>query len=179
MSRIGRKPISVPGEVTVENTHETVVVRGPKGTLSLSIPAHYRIVKEEGGVRVEAPAGRGYNALWGTTRALISNTVAGVSKGWEKRLEIEGIGYSASLDNANLILQVGFTHPVVIEPPEGIQFAVERNVVTVRGIDKQCVGQVAARIRNVRKPEPYKGKGIRYQGEVVRRKAGKRAVGAG
>lgn len=178
MSRIGKKLIPIPRDVTVEDNRETVVVRGPKGTLSCAISPHYRIVMEERGMRVEAPAGRGYSALWGTTRALLSNTIEGVSNGWEKKLEIEGIGYSASLDNVDLILQVGFTHPVVIEPPEGVQFTVERNVVTVRGIDKQLVGQIAAKIRSVRKPEPYKGKGIRYQGEVVRRKAGKRAVGA-
>lgn len=178
MSRIGKKPIPIPTEVTVEDTREAVVVRGPKGTLSLTVPSRYRIVREGEEVRVEAPAGRGRDALWGTIRALLSNTVEGVSKGWEKKLEIEGIGYSARLDNADLILQVGFTHPVVIKPPEGIRFAVERNVVTIRGIDKQLVGQIAAKIRSVRKPEPYKGKGIRYQGEVIRRKAGKRAVSA-
>jgi large subunit ribosomal protein L6 len=178
MSRIGKKLIPIPAEVTVEDTHETVVVRGPKGTLSLELPARYRIVKEEEGMRVEAPAGRGHSALWGTMRALILNNVEGVTKGWEKKLEIEGIGYSARLDNVSLVLQVGFTHPVIIEPPEGIQFTVERNVVTIRGINKQLVGQVAATIRSVRKPEPYKGKGIRYQGEIIRRKAGKRAVGA-
>ena len=179
MSRIGKKPIFTPQEVTLEQAPEAVVVRGPKGTLSFAVPPHYRVISEEGHIRVEAPEGRGHRALWGTMRALLSNTIEGVSKGWEKKLEIEGIGYSARLDNANLILQVGFTHPVIIEPPEGIQFTVERNAVTVSGIDKQLVGQVAAKIRSVRKPEPYKGKGIRYQGEVVRRKAGKRAVGAG
>lgn len=178
MSRIGKKPIPLPAEVTVENIHETVVVRGPKGTLSLAIPTRYRIIQEERGMCVEAPAGRSRHALWGTVRALLYNIVEGVTKGWEKKLEIEGIGYSARLDAGNLILNVGFTHPVLIKPPEGIEFTVERNVITVRGIDKQRVGQIAAKIRSARKPEPYKGKGIRYQGEVVRRKAGKRAVGA-
>jgi large subunit ribosomal protein L6 len=177
MSRIGRKPISVPDSVTVEVAPGSVAVKGPKGELSQQLSADMKVEQADGTVTVERPTDRGeHRALHGLTRSLIANMVEGVTDGFEKRLEIQGVGYRASLKGKSLEMALGYSHPVSIEPPEGIEFEVPQPTeVIVRGIDKQLVGQVAADIRKRRPPEPYKGKGIRYRGEHVARKVGKRA----
>jgi len=192
MSRIGKKPIEILEGVEVKVEGNKVKVKGPKGELEKEFSPEMRIELKEGKVFVSpqaetpqenqlATAGRTKKtkALWGLTRALISNLILGVTNGFEKKLEIEGLGYRASTEEEGLILQVGFTHPVKIKSPAGIKFLVEKNIITVLGPDKELVGQIAAKIRKVRPPEPYKGKGIRYIGEQIRRKAGKRAVTAG
>ena len=175
MSRIGRKPITVPDGVEIDVGSERVNVKGPRGELSQGVSADMKIEQENGTLTVARPTDRGeHRALHGLTRSLIANMVEGVTEGFEKRLEIQGVGYRAQLKGKSLEMALGFSHPVSIEPPEGIEFEVPQPTeVIVRGIDKQLVGQVAANIRSIRKPEPYKGKGVRYQGEVVRRKAGK------
>ena len=178
MSRIGRKPIEVPEGVTVEvSPGGDVKVSGPLGRLEQRVPTRMKISQEEGVVTVARPSDRGDDrALHGLTRTLVANMVEGVTKGFEKHLEIQGVGYRAALRGSDLELQVGFSHPVTITPREGISFDVPLPTqVIVKGTDKQAVGQTAAEIRKVRPPEPYKGKGIRYQGEHVRRKVGKRA----
>ena len=178
MSRIGRQPIEIPSGVTVEvSPGGSVTVTGPLGTLSQRVPARMAIAQEDGVVTVSRPTERGDDrALHGLTRTLVANMVEGVTKGFEKHLEIQGVGYRAALRGADLELSVGYSHPVTIEPRQGISFEVPvPTQIVVKGIDKQAVGQIAAEIRKVRPPEPYKGKGIRYEGEYVRRKVGKRA----
>jgi large subunit ribosomal protein L6 len=177
MSRIGRKPISVPEGVTVSLAPGRVTVNGPKGELAQELSSRMEVVEEEGTLTVRRPTDRGPDrALHGLTRSLIANMVVGVTDGYEKQLEIQGVGYRAKLQGKALELSVGFSHPVSIPAPDGIEFEVPQPTqVIVRGIDKQLVGEVASRIRRVRPPEPYKGKGIRYAGEHVRRKVGKRA----
>ena len=178
MSRIGRTPIEIPSGVTVEiSPGGSVTVTGPLGTLSQRVPQRMAIAQEDGVVTVTRPTERGEDrALHGLTRTLVANMVEGVTKGFEKRLEIQGVGYRAQLKGSDLELAVGFSHAVTITPREGISFDVPQPTqVIVKGTDKQVVGQTAAEIRKVRPPEPYKGKGIRYQGEQVRRKVGKRA----
>jgi large subunit ribosomal protein L6 len=177
MSRIGRKPIAVPESVTVEVAPGHVSVKGPKGELDQTLSADMKVAQSDGVVTVERPTNRGdHRALHGLTRSLIANMVEGVTDGFEKRLEIQGVGYRAQLKGKNLELALGYSHPVVVEAPEGIDFEVpQQTEIIVRGIDKQLVGQVAADIRKRRPPEPYKGKGIRYRGEYVARKVGKRA----
>jgi large subunit ribosomal protein L6 len=177
MSRIGRKPITVPDGVTIEVATGRVEVKGPKGELRQEVSPDMRVEQENGSLVVERPTDRGdHRALHGLTRSLIANMVEGVTDGFEKRLEIQGVGYRANLRGRTLELALGFSHPVTIEAPEGIDFEVpQATEVVVRGIDKQLVGQVAADIRKRRPPEPYKGKGIRYRGEQVARKVGKRA----
>jgi large subunit ribosomal protein L6 len=177
MSRIGKKPIEVPAGVLVSVDPGRVTVSGPKGELRQTVPSRMQIKQEDGTITVERPTERGDDrALHGLTRSLIANMVEGVTNGFEKRLEIQGVGYRAAMSGTNLELQVGYSHPVRITPREGISFEVPvPTQVVVRGIDKQIVGQTAAEIRKVRPPEPYKGKGIRYEGEYVRRKVGKRA----
>jgi large subunit ribosomal protein L6 len=177
MSRIGKKPIPVPDGVTVEIAPELVSVKGPKGELSERVNRDRAIEQEDGAVVVRRPSDRGeHRALHGLTRSLIFNMVAGVTEGFEKRLEIQGVGYRAQLKGKNLELALGYSHPVPIEAPEGVEFEVPQPTqVIVRGISKQVVGETAARIRKQRPPEPYKGKGIRYEGEYVARKVGKRA----
>jgi len=178
MSRIGRQPIEIPSGVTVEiSPGGSVTVTGPLGTLSQRVPARMAISQEDGVVTVTRPTERGEDrALHGLTRTLVANMVEGVTNGFEKQLEIQGVGYRAQLKGSDLELAVGFSHPVTITPREGISFDVPQPThVIVKGTDKQVVGQTAAEIRKVRPPEPYKGKGIRYQGEQVRRKVGKRA----
>jgi large subunit ribosomal protein L6 len=177
MSRIGRKPIEIPQGVTVDVKPGEVMVKGPKGELSQSVSSQMTVAEENGTVTVTRPTDRGEDrALHGLTRSLIANMVVGVTDGFSKQLEIQGVGYRARLQGNALELSVGYSHPVSITAPEGIEFEVPQPTqVIVRGIDKQLVGEVAARIRRVRPPEPYKGKGIRYVGEHVRRKAGKRA----
>lgn len=176
MSRIGRMPVAVPAGVKVDIQGTNVHVKGPKGEMERSFSPSIGISMEDGTVIVQrssdAPTHR---ALHGTTRALVSNMITGVSSGFEKVLEIDGVGYRAEMQGANLVLYVGYSHPVTIEPPTGISFEVETKIrqIKVRGFDKEQIGQVAADIRKIRPPEPYKGKGIRYQGEKIRRKAGK------
>ena len=177
MSRIGRSPIEVPAGVSVSICPGRVMVNGPLGELSQDVPARMQIAQEEGTIIVTRPTDRGEDrALHGLTRTLVANMVEGVTKGFEKRLEIQGVGYRAGLRGTALELNVGFSHSVVKEAPLGITYEVPTPTeIIVKGIDKQQVGQIAAEIRKVRPPEPYKGKGIRYQGEYVRRKVGKRA----
>jgi large subunit ribosomal protein L6 len=177
MSRIGRKPVPVPEAVTVDIAPGTIAVKGPKGELTQAYSPDMTVAENEGVVTVERPTDRGpHRALHGLTRSLIANMVEGVTDGFEKRLEIQGVGYRAQLKGKNLELALGYSHPVAIEAPDGIEFEVPQPTeVIVRGIDKQLVGQVAADIRKRRPPEPYKGKGIRYKGEQVLRKVGKRA----
>ena len=176
MSRVGRLPIEVPAGVEVKIDGSYVHVKGSKGELEWTFSPDMTIKMEDGVIFVDRPSDEPtHRALHGTTRALINNMITGVSKGYERILEIEGVGYRAELDGKNLVVNVGFSHPVVVEPPEGISFDVDMKVrqIKVAGYDKQVVGQVAANIRKLRPPEPYKGKGIRYQGEYVRRKPGK------
>ena len=178
MSRIGRKPIEIPDGVTVDvSAGGDVKVSGPLGTLEQRVPVRMEITQEDGVVNVARPTDRGDDrALHGLTRTLVANMVEGVTKGFEKHLEIQGVGYRAQLKGSDLELQVGFSHTVTVTPREGISFDVPvPTQVIVKGTDKQVVGQTAAEIRKVRPPEPYKGKGIRYVGEHVRRKVGKRA----
>ena len=177
MSRIGRMPIAVPTGVQIDVADEVVRVRGPKGELSRPVPAGIAITRENGTLNVtresDAPQQR---ALHGLTRSLVANMVTGVSEGFTKRLEIQGVGYRAQLKGKNLELAVGYSHPVPIPAPDGIEFEVPQPTrIVVRGISKQLVGETAAIIRKQRPPEPYKGKGIRYEGEYVQRKVGKRA----
>jgi large subunit ribosomal protein L6 len=177
MSRIGKKPIEVPDSVTVSVAPGRVTVNGPKGELTQAISPDMKVEQENGTLTVSRPTDRGeHRALHGLTRSLIANMVVGVTDGYEKRLEIQGVGYRARLQGKSLELALGYSHPVSVQAPEGIEFEVPQPTeVVVRGIDKQLVGEIAARIRKERPPEPYKGKGIRYSGEYVRRKVGKRA----
>jgi large subunit ribosomal protein L6 len=177
MSRIGRQPIELPTGVNVSLSPGRVMVNGPLGELTQEVPARMQIEHAEGTIKVARPTERGEDrALHGLTRTLIANMVEGVTKGFEKRLQLQGVGYRAALQGADLRLDVGYSHPVVMKAPQGISFEVPTNTeVIVKGVDKQQVGQTAAEIRKVRPPEPYKGKGIRYEGEYVRRKVGKRA----
>jgi large subunit ribosomal protein L6 len=177
MSRIGRKPIELPEGVDVEVKPGHVAVKGPKGELGQDLSPEMKVELSDGAVSVARPTDRGeHRALHGLTRSLISNMVEGVTDGFEKRLEIQGVGYRAQLKGKALELALGFSHPVTVPAPEGIEFEVPQPTeVVVRGIDKQLVGQVAADIRKRRPPEPYKGKGVRYAGEHVARKVGKRA----
>jgi large subunit ribosomal protein L6 len=177
LSRIGRKPIELPAGVLVALSPGRVQVNGPLGELSQIVPSRMQIEKTEAEVVVTRPTERGEDrALHGLTRSLIANMVEGVTKGFEKHLEIQGVGYRAQLKGTDLELAVGFSHPVTVKPRAGITFDVPvPTQIIVKGIDKQAVGQTAAEIRKVRPPEPYKGKGIRYRDEQVRRKVGKRA----
>lgn len=176
MSRIGRMPVTIPDgvEVKIKGTH--VRIKGPKGELEHIFPAEMKITQKEGEILVTRPSDeKSHIAFHGMTRSLINNMVIGVSDGFEKVLEINGVGYRAELDGKNLVLNVGYSHPVTIEPPVGIEFEVDARTrqIIVRGYNKQVVGHIAAVIRKVRPPEPYKGKGIKYLGEHIRRKAGK------
>ncbi len=175
MSRIGKMPIAIPGGVTVEvaeNNH--VTVKGPKGTLERTLPSVLTIKQEDGELKVERPDdAKETRALHGLTRALINNMVVGVTEGYTKTLEINGVGYRAAKQGKKLTLSLGFSHPVEMEDPEGIETKVVDNKIEVTGIDKEKVGQYAAVIRDKKKPEPYKGKGIKYVDETIRRKVGK------
>ncbi|MCX6721307.1 MAG: 50S ribosomal protein L6 [Candidatus Staskawiczbacteria bacterium] len=178
MSRIGKKLIEVPQGVTVEINDKEIAVKGPKGELKQFIHPEIKIEIKDGKIFVAPKAelskkGRG---LWGLYRALVANMVEGVSKGFEKKLEIEGVGFKAAVDGEGITLNLGFTNPVKIKKPEGITFLVEKNVITVSGASKEAVGEVSALIRKQKKAEPYKGKGIKYQGEKIRRKEGKKVV---
>ena len=178
MSRVGLRPIEIPEGVEVSLEPGSVIVKGPKGTLNQAIHRDMRIARDDSVLRVERPSDeRTHRALHGLTRSLVANMVEGVTKGFEKRLEIHGMGYRATLQGTTLTLLLGYSHPIVYEAPDTIEFELSgRDIIIVRGIDKQMGGQVAAEMRAFRKPEPYKGKGIRYVGEVIRRKVGKTAV---
>jgi large subunit ribosomal protein L6 len=177
MSRIGKQPIPIPAGVTVSVEPGMVRVNGPRGELSERVSSDMAVEQDDGQVVVKRPTDRGeHRALHGLTRSLIANMVEGVTHGFERRLEIQGVGYRAQLRGSDVELAVGYSHPVQIQAPEGIEFEVPAPTqIVVRGISKQAVGEVAARVRKVRPPEPYKGKGIRYEGEHVQRKVGKRA----
>jgi large subunit ribosomal protein L6 len=177
MSRIGKQPIELPTSVNVSISPGRVMVNGPLGELSQDVPARMKVEQGDGVITVTRPTERGDDrALHGLTRTLIANMVEGVTKGFEKRLELQGVGYRAAMQGTDLRVDVGYSHPVVIKAPQGITFEVPvPTEIVVKGVAKQQVGQIAAEIRKVRPPEPYKGKGIRYQGEYVRRKVGKRA----
>jgi large subunit ribosomal protein L6 len=177
MSRIGKQPIPLPDGVQVTIEPELVSVKGPRGELSERVNRAIDVKQENGEVTVTRPTDRGdHRALHGLTRSLIANMVEGVTNGFEKRLEIQGVGYRAQLQGQKLVLALGYSHPVEVDAPEGIEFEVPQPTrIVVRGISKQAVGEVAANIRKQRPPEPYKGKGIRYEGEYVARKVGKRA----
>jgi large subunit ribosomal protein L6 len=177
VSRIGKQPIPVPSGVEVTIEPALVKVKGPKGELSERVDRNMQVKQENGEILVARPTDRGeHRALHGLTRSLIANMVEGVTNGFEKRLEIQGVGYRAQLQGRKLVLALGYSHPIEMEAPDGIEFEVPQPTrVIVRGISKQAVGEVAANIRKQRAPEPYKGKGIRYEGEYVMRKVGKRA----
>ena len=183
MSRIGKKTIAIPSGVEVKTSVSTVQVKGPKGELTLALPPHTKVEMAENSlnVSVDKPELDTNAALWGLTRALISNMVKGVTEGFTKKLEINGVGYRAEVRGKSVVLSVGYSHPVELLIPNGIVVAVEKNVIIITGVDKQAVGQFAAVIRAQKPPEPYKGKGIKYEDEIVRRKAGKaaKAIGAG
>jgi large subunit ribosomal protein L6 len=181
MSRIGKQPIELPDGVDVTIAEGNVVtVKGPRGSLTQTMHPDMRIVSEDGVLRVERPDDESYHrSLHGLTRTLMANMVLGVTKGFEKQLQIIGVGYRAALKGKDLEVQAGYSHPVLVPVPDGIEFEVPTPTqIVVRGNDKQAVGEIAAKIRKIRKPEPYKGKGIRYEGEYVRKKAGKAAKGA-
>jgi len=175
MSRIGKKIIELPEGATVTVNGSSVDVKGVKGQLSRTFPKGVSVAVDGKNVQVTVadPENRQQRAFWGLSRALLANMVEGVSKGFEKRLEVQGVGYGAEMKGTTLVLHVGYSHPVEFAVPEGITIAVQKNIIVISGIDKQLVGETAANIRKVRKPEPYKGKGIRYVDEQVRRKAGK------
>ena len=181
MSRIGKLPITIPAEVTVTLNGQHLALKGPKGSLELT--AHDQVMvafaDQKISVQVKNPDNQFDRALWGLTRALIANAVIGVTKGYEQKLEINGVGFKAAVAGKTLNLNLGFSHPVAFPIPEGITMTVEKNVVTISGIDKQLVGETAATIRRLKPPEPYKGKGIKYAEEVIRRKAGKVVKAAG
>lgn len=182
MSRIGKLPITIPSSVQVDLDGHKVKITGPKGELKRSFSPIIDISKEEDQIVVKRNSDEKIaRALHGTTRAVLQNMVTGVNDGFQKSLEIQGVGYKAEMEGSNLVINVGYSHPVNVEPPDGIEFEVtEKNrIIVIKGISKELVGQVAADIRKVRPPEPYKGKGIRYLGEKVRRKAGKSAASSG
>ncbi|MDD2732212.1 MAG: 50S ribosomal protein L6 [Candidatus Pacebacteria bacterium] len=177
MSRLGKKPISIPEGVEIEIKGRLVAVKGPKGQLEREIRPEIKVEKKEKEI-VLTPLieTKKTKSFWGLTRAIIANMIEGVVKGFEKKLQIEGVGYRANLEGDDLVLQIGFSHPVKIKKEQGINFSVEKNIITISGINKEKVGEMAAEIRAIRPPEPYKGKGIRYFGEQVRRKSGKKVV---
>ena len=175
MSRLAKKPIALPDKVTCTATDDLIVVKGPKGELQIAQNPRVQVevTEKEITLTVADTDNQEQKAHWGLVASLIRNMIVGVTEGYEKKLEINGVGYKAQMKGSDLELNVGYSHPVLYKPMEGVVVAVEKNMITVTGIDKQKVGQVAAEIRQVRKPEPYKGKGIKYSDEVIRRKAGK------
>jgi large subunit ribosomal protein L6 len=177
MSRIGKIQIEIPKGVEVNKEDRKITVKGPKGELSYETRPEIEASVEDNKITVSPKIEtKQTKAYWGLTRALLANMVKGVNEGFEKKLEIKGIGYKASMEGEDIVLKVGFSHPVNIKKPEGIDFSVEKNIITVSGINKQLVGQTAAKIKKVRPPDAYKGKGIRYLGEEVRKKEGKKAA---
>ncbi len=178
MSRIGKKKLIIPVGVTAGVEKNQVYVKGPKGELRLNLHPRVIIAFEPDGITtsVANENNKQDRSLWGTFSSLMFNMVKGVTEGFKKQLEINGVGYKAAMNGSNLMLEVGFSHPIEVKPVAGVKFSVEKNIITVEGADKQLVGEMAAQIRKVKKPEPYKGKGIKYIDEVVRRKAGKTAA---
>lgn len=180
MSRIGNAIIIVPKEVTLTIQGDRVAVKGPKGELTVTVPAGITVSSNADGVVVARTSeSKAAKALHGFVRAHLANTITGVSQGWTKVLELSGVGYRAAVNGTELVLTVGFSHPVVVKPPQGIVFSIAEGKIVVSGIDKHAVGQIAADIRAYKKPEPYKGKGIKYAGEHIRKKAGKAAKAIG
>lgn len=181
MSRIGKKLITIPPGVTINVAGALVSAKGPKGELSLLLHPDMRIEVKDGTIVIfpRENSSKKAPAIWGLTRTLVANMIIGVTVGFEKVLEFEGIGYRVVLEGSTLTMQLGFSHPVRFEAPQGIAFTVQKNVITIAGINKELVGEVAARVRGLKLPEPYKGKGIRYRGEIIRRKSGKKAVTSG
>jgi len=181
MSRIGKQPITIPDNVELKLDDTSVSVKGPKGELKQIASSDLEFVhdkeKKELVIKPKKKS-KDTSALWGLFRSLIFNMVQGVTEGFEKKLELNGVGFRSAVENGKLVLNIGLSHPIIIEAPEGISFEVEKNIITVSGADKQLVGQTAAKVRDQKKPEPYKGKGIRYIDEVIKRKAGKKVVGA-
>jgi len=179
MSRIGKKPILIPKNVEIKTEGQKVTVKGPKGELFRNVLQEIKAEKKDDKIFITPQAKtKKTPAFWGLTRALVANMLIGVTQGFQKQLEVQGIGYQASLEGKNLVLAVGFSKPVKLDCPEGIELSVDKNIIYVKGIDKELVGQIAAKIRKIRPPEPYKGKGIRYVGEEVKRKVGKKAITA-
>ncbi len=180
MSRIGKQPIELPSGVEAREENGIIIVKGPKGELQQKLHPLIKIeiVDNQIIVKVDLPEDNKQNALWGLFRSLVYNMVQGVTEGFEKKLEINGVGYKASVSGKKLTLNVGYSHPVDFMLPQEIECEVEKNLITIKGINKQQVGEVAANIRKIRKPEPYKGKGIKYADEIIRRKAGKAAAKA-
>lgn len=178
MSRIGKKIIAIPAGVTAGVEKNQVFVKGPKGELRLALHPRVTIAFDQNQISttVANENNKQDRSLWGTFSSLVLNMVKGVTEGFTKKLEINGVGYKAAMKGANLMLEVGFSHPVEVKPVAGVKFSVDKNIITVEGADKQLVGEMSAQIRKVKKPEPYKGKGIKYSDEVVRRKAGKTAA---
>jgi large subunit ribosomal protein L6 len=177
MSRIGKKTIRIPDGVDVKVNNNLITIKGPKGELSKELISEISAEVKDNNLLIGLKENKkGDSALWGTNQALINNMILGVSKGFNKKLTFEGVGYKAAVNGNKLVLNLGFSHPIEIDAPEGIEFKVEKNAITVSGINKHLVGQLAANIRLKRKVEPYKGKGIRYEKEIVRRKAGKKAT---
>jgi large subunit ribosomal protein L6 len=175
MSKIGKKKIEIPPEVKISYENRKLTVEGPKGKFELTIfPGLDLDIKEKEISVIKVGEGKKVQAMWGTTRQLIKNMIEGVTKGFEKKLEISGLGYRAEVKDKNLILHLGFSHPVLFPIPEGVSISVEKNIITVSGINKELVGNVAAKIRKIKEPDPYKGKGIKYVDEVIRRKLSKK-----
>lgn len=181
MSRIGKKPIQIPDGVTVTINGQQVTAKGPKGELSYTIHPHVKIAQQDQTLvlTIDNPDNKKDRALWGTNRQLVANILIGVSQGYTKQLEINGVGYRAEVKGQVLVLNVGYSHSVEFKLPEGVSAKVEKNLITLESIDKQLLGETAANIRKIRKPEPYKGKGIKYVDEVILRKAGKQVKGGG
>lgn len=180
MSRIGNTIINIPKEAKVTVTNDLIVVNGPKGELRMNLPLRVSVNVTDGKIEVKRNADdKPTRALHGFVRANLDNLIVGVTKGWTKTLVLSGVGYRGAVAGVNLVLNLGFSHPVTITPPSGIQFAVTEGKILVSGLDKQLVGEVAASIREIKKPEPYKGKGIKYEGEYIRKKAGKAAKAVG
>ncbi|MCP6718133.1 MAG: 50S ribosomal protein L6 [Patescibacteria group bacterium] len=180
MSKIGKKPIEIPENVEVKIKEQKALIKGPKGELSFEVRPEIKIqLKDKKLLVLVKRQTKNSKAFWGLTRAILANMVNGVVSGYEKKLEIHGLGYKAKMEEEELVLSAGFTHLVKIKSPEGIKITVEKNIITVSGIDKDLVGLIAAKIKKVRPAEPYKGKGLRYYGETIRRKAGKKVATAG
>ncbi|MDA1334438.1 MAG: 50S ribosomal protein L6 [bacterium] len=179
MSRVGKQPIEVPAGVEVSIEPRQVTVKGPKGTLAFVMPHGIEVKKEESSLVVTTTQKTlSTKKLWGTVRSIIANNIDGVTKGFEKKLEVEGVGFRVTLQGKDLEMTLGFSHPVKFPAPEGVEFVVEKNTITITGPSKDAVGRAAAEIRSLKKPEPYKGKGIHYVGEIIKRKAGKKAMGS-
>ncbi len=181
MSKIGKKEIVVPHDVTITVNADTIAISGKKGKVSIHRLEGLTILNSNGVVTVERPErshNKKINAFWGTQQSILAGAVKGVQVGYEKKLELEGVGYKAAMEGRTLVLSLGLSHPVRVESPEGIDIVVAKNSITVSGVDKALVGQVAANIRALKKPEPYKGKGIKYAGEIIRRKSGKKMAGS-